>query len=368
MSSDFVLSWGLAARGNRARVLSRLLRAAGSVEALLARPPEGASAEDPADVAALLAGDPPPGLDDARRRLAAAGARVVAICDAEYPTLLRESPDPPPVLFVRGRPLGASPVVGIVGSRRASRNGLEAARLVAAGLARAGVVVVSGFALGVDAAAHGAALEAGGETWGVLGCGVDVPYPAAHDRLRARILEGGALVSELPPGTPPEPWQFPVRNRIIAGCARLVLVVEAALRSGSLITARCAAEAGRDVAAVPGPVIGENAAGSNALLKDGAILVRDAADVLRELPDEDLRLLRPAALPGDAGPPRPPEDPDAARLFLALDAAEPRDADALGAATGLSAARLSAALVLLELEGLAEALPGALFARRTPRP
>ena len=267
---------------------------------------------------------------------------------------------------MRGRALADAPVVALVGSRRASRTGLEAARIVASGLARAGVVVVSGFAHGIDAAAHSAALDEGGETWGVLGCGVDVPYPAAHDRLRARMLEGGALLSELPPGTPPEPWHFPVRNRIIAGCARVVVVVEAAPRSGSLITARCAAEAGRDVGAVPGPVVAEQSAGTNALLKDGAILVRDATDVLRELPDEDLRRLRPGGLP-DAPAPATPDDPDAARVLLALDVAEPRDADALSAATGLPAARLSAALVLLELEGLAEALPGAVFARRRPR-
>jgi DNA processing protein len=340
------------------------------VEGALARPPGEAAAlaaTDPAEVAALLDLAPVPGIDAQRRRLEASGARLVTICDAEYPSLLRESPDPPPILFVRGRPLGDAPVVALVGSRRASRAGLEAARLVAAGLARAGVIVVSGFAHGIDAAAHAAALEEEGETWGVLGCGVDVPYPAAHDRLRARILVGGALLSELPLGTVPEPWHFPVRNRIIAGCARVVVVVEAALKSGSLITARCAAEAGRDVAAVPGPVIGELSAGSNALLKDGAILVRDAADVLRELPDEDLRRLRPGGVPREGTSAREPGDPDAARVLLALDEAEPRDADTLAAATGLSAARLSAALVLLELVGLAEALPGAQFARKRGR-
>jgi DNA processing protein len=370
MPSDTVLSWSLRARGARARVLSRLLLAAGSVEAALGRPPEEAAAlagAAPEEVAPFLHPLPAPGLDAARRRLEACGGRVVAICDPEYPALLREAPDPPPLLFVRGRPLGDAPAVALVGSRRATRAGLEAARLVADGLARAGVVVVSGFAHGIDAAVHAAALEAGGETWGVLGCGIDVPYPAAHDRLRARILEGGALLSELPPGTGPEPWHFPVRNRIIAGCARVLVVVEAALKSGSLISARCAAEAGRDVAAVPGPVIGDHASGSNALLKDGAILVRDAADVLRELPDEDLRRLRPGGLPDAPGAMHPPDDPDAARVLLALDAAEPVAADALAAETGLTAARLSAALVLLELEGLAEALPGALFARRRPR-
>lgn len=370
LSSDVVLSWGLSVRGARARVLSRLLLAAGSVENALERPPGEAAAlvgADPAEVLSLLQAPPPPGLGEARRRLLRSGARPVAICDPEYPALLREAPDPPPVLFVRGRRLGEAPVIALVGSRRATRAGLEAARLVAGGLARAGVVVVSGFAHGIDAAAHAAVLDEGGETWGVLGCGVDVPYPAAHDRLRVRMLEGGALLSELPPGTPPEAWHFPVRNRIIAGCARVVVVVEAAPKSGSLITARCAAEAGRDVAAVPGPVIGEWTAGSNALLKDGAILVRDAVDVLRELPDEDLRRLRPGVLPGRATPPVTPADPDAARVLLALDSAEPRDADALAAETGLPAHRLSAALVLLELEGLVEALPGALFAGRRPR-
>lgn len=370
MPSDVVLSWSLRVRGARARVLARLLRAAGSIENLLSRPPEEAAAlagAPPDEVAPFFDAAPAPGLDEARRRLETSGARIVALCDPEYPALLRESPDPPPLLFARGRPLGGAPAVAIVGSRRASRAGLEAARLLAEGLARAGVVVVSGFAHGIDAAAHGAALEAGGETWGVLGCGVDVPYPAAHERLRARILEGGALLSELPPGTPPEAWQFPVRNRIIAGCARIVVVVEAAPKSGSLITARCAAEAGRDVAAVPGSILSEQSAGTNALLKDGAILVRDAADVVRELPDEDLARLRPGAGQGPTAPPRPPDDPDAARVWLALDVAEPRDADTLAAATGLSAARLSAALVLLELEGLAEALPGAVFARRAGR-
>ena len=368
MPTDIVLSWGLRVRGTRARALARLLLATGSVEKVLALSPAEAVA---------LGGEPgceellaPPGGADlvaARARLDALGARTIAICDAEYPALLKEIADPPPVLFVRGEPLSNAPVVGVVGSRRASRTGLEAARRLSAGLARAGVVVVSGFAHGIDAAAHAAALDEKGETWGVLGCGLDVPYPAAHGRLRERVLAGGAFLTELPPGTAPEPWHFPARNRIIAGCARLVVVVEAAPRSGSLITARCATEAGRDVGAVPGPVLGELSAGTNALLKDGAILVRDAADVLRELPDEDLVRLRPADRPAAGGAPATPADPDAARVLLALDPVEPRAADELTVATGLSAARLSAALVLLELEGLAEALPGALFARKAPR-
>ena len=368
MPTDIVLSWGLRVRGTRARALARLLLATGSVEKLLALSPAEAVA---------LGGEPgceellaPPGgaeLVAARARLDALGARTIAICDAEYPALLREIADPPPVLFVRGGPLSNAPAVAVVGSRRASRTGIEAARRLSAGLARAGVVVVSGFAHGIDAAAHAAARDENGETWAVLGCGLDVPYPAAHGQLRERVLSGGAFLTELPPGTQPEPWHFPARNRIIAGCARLVVVVEAAPRSGSLITARCATEAGRDVGAVPGPVLGDLSAGTNALLKDGAILVRDAADVLRELPDEDLVRLRPAGGTSARAAATPPADPDAARVLLALDPVEPRAADELAAATGLTAARLSAALVLLELEGLAEALPGALFARKAPR-
>lgn len=254
--------------------------------------------------------------------------------------------------------------MAVVGARRASRAGLEAARRLSADLASAGVVVVSGFARGVDSEAHRAALASGGTTVGVLGSGVDVVYPPEHERLLPQLLPRGALVSEFPMGTPPLPQNFPVRNRILAGMVPLVLVVEAAERSGSLITARLALDMGRDVAAVPGSILTPHAVGSNGLLKDGAILVRDAADVLAELPGA----LRAAGRAAPGGPPsseRAAElGADAAAAFAALDPDEPTDADALVAATGLSASRLSSALVLLELEGLAEALPGALFLRR----
>ena len=285
----------------------------------------------------LLDTTPATGLDDARRRLEKAGARVVAICDAEYPALLRESPDPPPVLFVRGRPLGDAPVVALVGSRRATRAGLEAARLVAAGLARAGVIVVSGFAHGIDAAAHAAALEEGGETWGVLGCGVDVSYPAAHERLRARMLEGGALLSELPPGTTPEPWHFPVRNRIIAGCARVVVVVEAALeerlahhgavrgRGGPRRRGRPRPRDRRARRRVERPPEGR-----------GDPRPRRGRRPRASSPTRTSAAFARAGSPDQGARRAPPDDPDAARVLLALDAAEPRDADALAAATGLS--------------------------------
>jgi DNA processing protein len=298
--------------------------------------------------------------------LLAAGARVLERTHPEYPALLREIPRPPARLWVRGRPLPAGPAVAVVGARRASRAGLAAARLLAAGLARAGVAVVSGFARGVDAAAHRGALEAGGTTVAVFGCGLDVCYPPEHAGLLSEIVAGGAALSEFDPGERPLPYYFPIRNRIIAGLSRLVLVVEAAEKSGSLITARYAADFGRDVAAVPGPILTEGCAGSNALLKDGAILVRDVEDVLAEL--DAPSLIRPATRTGLVAPPPPPElDPDAAAVLAALDLSEPRDSDALLAATGLPAARLSSALVRLELEGLATAIPGALFLRLAGR-
>jgi len=303
-----------------------------------------------------------PGGRERETRLLEAGARVVAPGDAEYPRLLREIPRPPARLWLRGRPLTDTPAVAVVGARRASRAGLAAARHLAGGLARAGVVVVSGFARGVDAAAHRAALEAGGMTVAVFGCGLDICYPAEHAPLLLEIVAGGTAMSEFDPGERPLPYYFPIRNRILAGLSRLVLVVEAAEKSGSLITARFAADFGRDVAAVPGPILTEGCAGSNALLKDGAILVRDVEDVLAELAEPSL--VRPATRTGLRAPVPPPDlDPDARAVLGALDAAEARDADALVLATGLPAARLSSALVRLELEGLATALPGGHFLR-----
>jgi DNA processing protein len=290
--------------------------------------------------------------------------RLIGLLDGEYPGALKEIPDAPPVLFARGEPLTRRPAVAVVGARRASRAGLEAARLVAGDLARAGVAVVSGFARGIDATAHRAALEAGGETVAVFGCGIDVCYPPEHEKLLTDLLRHGTVLSEFPMGERPMPYYFPIRNRIIAGLARIVCVVEAATKSGSLITARYAAEYGRDVAAVPGSIVSKGADGSNALLKDGAILVRDAADLLAELPEEDRALLTvPAAITRGRLAAAPPLDADAAAVFAALHPDEPKDPDALIAATGLTAARFSAALVALELEGLVTALPGALFVR-----
>lgn len=330
-------------------------------------PPEAARiAREAEDVVAPLLAPDLAAVEPDLRLLESAGARLLFFGGAEYPALLREITDPPPLLFARGTPLPAAPVVALVGARRASRAALEATRFLAKSLAEAGVCVVSGFARGVDAAAHAAALEAGGPTVAVFGCGVDVCYPAEQRGLLERLLATGTALSEFPMGDGPEPWHFPVRNRIIAGLARIVCVVEAAAKSGSLITARCAAGYGRDVAAVPGAILAPGAEGSNALLKDGAILVRTADDLLAELPEEDRhRLNRAVAARVAAEAPDLP--PDAAALLGVLDPDEPRDADVLIPAAGLDAARFSAALLHLEIEGLATALPGALFVRSRPR-
>jgi DNA processing protein len=201
-----------------------------------------------------------------------------------FPSLLAQIPNPPRTLWVRGD-AGAldRPAVAIVGSRAASPDGLAIAGDIAADLVRAGLVIISGMARGIDSAAHAAALDAHGVTIAVLGTGVDRVYPPEHRELAARIASCGALVSELPPGTPPRAFHFPLRNRIISGMSRAVVVVEAPEASGALITAREALDQGRDVMVVPGRVPGGRNSGGHALLKDGAKLVEAAVDILQEL-------------------------------------------------------------------------------------
>jgi len=224
----------------------------------------------------------------ARRRCAASGVAALCRCDARYPRSVTDLTDAPAVLYVRGElarfeRMLAGERVAIVGARRASEYGLQQARGLGRGLAAAGLTVVSGLALGVDSAAHVGALEADGVTVAVLACGPDVAYPASKRRLHARIVASGAVIAELPPGTRPRRWCFPARNRIIAALAQATVVVEAGERSGSLITAGQAADLGREVAAVPGLVTAPLAAGTNALIADGAQLVRGAHDVLELL-------------------------------------------------------------------------------------
>ena len=330
--------------------------------------------------------------DPEAARLEIEDAGLFAICrhDPAYPPQLSELEDGPAVLYGTGSQsrlaeLVAEPTVAVVGARRASAYGLEVARELGRGLSAARVTVVSGLALGIDAAAHRGALDAGGNTIAVLACGAERVYPRTNSGLYDCIVGAGAVLGELPPGAPPRRWTFPARNRIMAGLAALTVVVEAAERSGSLITARFAEDLGREVAAVPGRVTSRMAAGSNALLYDGANVIRDAADVLdvlfgaggwkerigsagptragstRPTRGDSTRptrgdSTRPAR--GDsAGPTRgrpahaaPPLDPPLRRVLDAIEGGAP--VEAAGPAAGLSAAEARAALGRLELLGL----------------
>ena len=244
---------------------------------------------------------------DARRRVASAGLTALCRHDTDYPAELAVADDAPAVLHVAGNP-GALPApdevaVAIVGARRATPYGLEVARALGRGLAAARVTVISGRALGIVAAAHSGALEVGGPTIAVLAGGADVPYPRSRAPLYRRIVAGGGCaVSEMPPGFAPFKWGFPARNRIIAGLSAATIVVEAAERSGSLITAELAQDIGRLVAAVPGPVTSRTSAGTNALLRDGAELVRDAQDVLDAVFGPGTRILAAGPDPATLAP------------------------------------------------------------------
>ena len=209
---------------------------------------------------------------------------TIRLGSPRFPALLAKIPNPPDLIWIQGDPAVCDKtVVAIVGARAASTEGRAIATAIATDLARAGVVVVSGLARGIDAAAHEGAIEGGGATVAVLGTGVDVVYPAEHRELSARIAASGVLITEFPPGTPPRVNHFPRRNRIISGLSRAVVVIEAAEKSGSLITAREALDQGRDVMAVPGRVAGGHYRGCHALLRDGAKLVESAVDILQEL-------------------------------------------------------------------------------------
>ncbi len=218
-----------------------------------------------------------------REACARAGAAIVPIDSDGYPPLLRSVPDAPMVLYRMGDPSVAPDSVAVVGSRAPTAAAVDFTRRLSADLAASGWTVVSGMARGIDAAAHDGALRGGGRTAAVLGCGIDVVYPPEAGRLRDRIVARGAVLSEYPPGTPPLPPHFPARNRVISGLSRGVVVVEAACRSGALITARCALDQGREVMAVPGNPLFPHTGGSNRLIRDGAILVTESADVVTAL-------------------------------------------------------------------------------------
>ena len=294
--------------------------------------------------------------------LRALGAQLVGASDPDMPARLRAIPDCPTVLFVRGdRGALPAPQLAVVGSRRATPAGARIARRFAAELAERGLVVTSGLAQGIDAEAHRGALEAGGRTVAVLGSSLDRVYPSAHRALADRIAAQGAVVSEFPFGTRPVPWNFPWRNRIISGLSLGVLVVEAAERSGSLITARLAGEQGREVFAVPGSILNPQAVGCHRLLRDGAKLVERVEDILEELPADALAALESHepgsrtdanALSGTelGGESAPPPTADEAAVLHHL-GHEPASADALAERVGLAPERVYSILSILEIGG-----------------
>jgi DNA processing protein len=282
----------------------------------------------------------------AQRALECAGVRALCRHGRAYPEPLRQLVDPPAALFFTGPAdrlarLTREPVVAVVGARRASGYGEEVAYELGRGLGAAGVTVVSGLALGIDAAAHRGCLDAGGGALAVLAGGTDVPYPRANRALYERVLQRGTLVSELPPGQRPFRWSFPARNRVMAGLSAMTVVVEAADPSGSLITAAYAADLGRTVGAVPGPVTARRSAGSNRLLRDGAPVIRGAGDVLDEL----------FGVGAGAAVPAPPRAADqlSPRLREVLDAVEAgQGLEAIAHGAGLTAAELRRVLGQLE--------------------
>jgi DNA processing protein len=291
--------------------------------------------------------------DAAIRRAGMHAITAIPWSDAAYPAALTTIADPPPVLWTRGCVAALSaPSVAIVGSRAASAYGLSVAGQLAEDLAACGLVVVSGLARGIDSAAHRGALAVNGVTVAVLGSGVDVMYPPEHAALAASIDRDGAVISELVPGTPPQAFFFPQRNRIISGLSRAVVVIEAGEKSGSLITARCALEQGRDVLAVPGNVLSGRNRGAHGLLRDGAKIVESADDIL-----EELGMAHPAASAAEVS--KPHGDP----LLACLPPGEACDLDVIAERSGLSSSRLLPRLFDLELHGLVRRIGGGRFVR-----
>ena len=313
--------------------------------------------------------DDPCLLDDARRLLdqlrgvrqsvASAGIAAVAWNDPLFPSALLAISDAPPALWYRG-PIDvfSRPAIAIVGSRAASPAALETAAQLGCEIAARGLTVVSGLARGVDSAAHRGALRSG-RTIAVLGSGIDCIYPREHTTLAEHIAKNGLIVSEYPPGTPPLAFHFPMRNRLISGLSRAVVVVEANEKSGSLITAACALEQGRDVMAVPGSVLSGRNRGAHALIRDGAKIVESADDIV-----EEIGWTSPAASAGSGetsgGRSAISRDP----LLAGMQAGHPYDLDELAMATGVSGVRLLPRLLELELHGNVQRVEGGRFMRR----
>jgi DNA processing protein len=363
---DELACWLALSRGpaQSAATLTALARKPGAVCALFdAAADNGDPGADPALRAVRSAPDWN-GVEADLRWLASGADTAVVFADAHYPALLRNIPDPPPVLFVRGRAdvLGGAQLA-VVGTRKPTPDGVAQARAIAGDLARAGVAVTSGLAVGIDAEAHTGALDAGGVTIAVLGCGVGCVYPARNAALADRIAGPGAVITEFGAGTPPRAANFPRRNRIISGLALGTLVVEAALRSGSLITAGLAAAQGREVFAIPGSIRNPMTAGCHHLIQQGAKLVTCVRDILVEIreladraPTEGGR--RAAAAAHVAGL------DERCRLLLDNIGFGPVTMDELIDQTGLAAGITASLLSSLEISGHIEVLPGGRVVRR----
>ncbi|RXV59842.1 DNA-protecting protein DprA [Roseovarius sp. A46] len=366
-TEDDRVSWLRLLRSRRVgpNTFHRLMAEHGSAAAALDALPGVARAAGVADYRAC-----PAGVAEAELRAGhAAGARLLTFADPAYPVALRDLPDAPPLLWVIGDPAILSrPMIAIVGARNASSLGQRMARALAADLAAQGYPIVSGLARGIDTAAHRASLDDG--TVAAMAGGVDVIYPAENAELAARIAESGLRLSEQPPGLAPQARHFPVRNRLISGLARAVVVVEAAAKSGSLITARTALDQGREVMAVPGHPIDARAAGCNMLIRDGATLVRNAADVIEALPrsPEATQAEMPLAPAPTQAPERSPPPSrrtlrDTAALhrqILSRLGPSPLAEDQLIRDLASPAQTVAPALVALELDGRITRHPGGL--------
>ena len=315
---------------------------------------------------------------DQQQKMLNAGAQLISIHDARYPSRLREIFDPPIILFAIGRTeLMPTASIGVVGTRNPTPYGMAAAERLSADLARAGLTIISGMARGIDASAHQATLKENGDTIAVLGCGVDVIYPSNNRRLYDEIAKKGLLLSEFPIGAPAFPQNFPIRNRIVSGLSIGVLIVEGAQHSGSAITARLAMDQGREVFAVPGNVTSKMSWGPNLLIKEGgAKLVQEWSDVTNELPvavRRDLvsraqqKMLLDGIEPLPDAPPGTPEEPQKAlgrKLLNTLQVDEPKQLDALlETFDGVSSSELISALFELEMNGLVRQLPGKKFVK-----
>jgi DNA processing protein len=349
----------LSRTGLAARRLNALLDLYGSPSAIFAATPaELRAAPGMSSSAAERVLDPAAAaVDEDLRLMERLGVSLVTRFDPHYPSLLKQVFDPPAMLYVRGSLEEGDPcAVALVGSRRCSSYGRLTADRLARDLAAAGMTVVSGLARGIDTAAHAGVLAAGGRTIAVLGSGLGRVYPSENRQLADRIAETGAVVSEFPITEGPDAWHFPARNRIISGWCQGVCVVEAPASSGALITAEFAMEQGRDVFAVPGPVNDPRSRGAHALIRDGAQLVEEAQDILTAL----------GVLTATADPQLTLPDPaltEDEQTLLRLLGPQPRSADDLIAETSLPTARVSAALMLLELKGLSRKCAGSSYVR-----